>query len=62
MTRADAARMLGAELAQLEAALAGRAPDVRGAQDAPGSRTRTGLRQDQAAAALAVLTDAGASR
>ena len=58
MTRADAARMLGADLAQLEAALAGRAPDVRGAQDAPGSRTRTGLRQDQAAAALAVLTDA----
>ena len=57
MTRADAARMLGADLAQLEAALAGRAPDVRGAQDAPGSRTRTGLRQDQAAAALAVLTD-----
>ena len=31
--------------------------DARGAQDAPGSRTRTGLREDQAAAALAVLTD-----
>ena len=45
MTRADAARTLGADLAQLEAALAGRAPDVRGAQDAPGSRTRTGLRR-----------------
>ena len=60
MTRADAARALGADLAQLEAALAGRAPDAhdpRGAQDAPGPRTRTGLREDQAAAALAVLTD-----
>ena len=60
MTRADAARALGADLAQLEAALAGRAPDAhdpRGAQDAPRPRTRTGLREDQAAAALAVLTD-----
>ena len=60
MTRADAARALGADLAQLEAALAGRAPDAqdpRGAQDAPSPRTRTGLREDQAAAALAVLTD-----
>ena len=59
MARADAARALGAralgaDLAQFEAALAGRAPD---AQDARGERTRTGLRQDQAAAALAVLTD-----
>jgi hypothetical protein len=54
MTRADAARALGADLVQLEAALAGRAPD---AQDARGEPTRTGLRQDQAAAALAVLTD-----
>ena len=38
MTRADAARALGADLAQLEAALAGRAPDAhdpRGAPDAP---------------------------
>ena len=51
MTRADAARALGADLAQLEAALAGRA------HDAPGPRTRTGLREDQAAAALSVLTD-----
>ena len=51
MTRAEAARALGADLAQLEAALAGRAPG------APASRTRTGLREDQAAAALAVLTD-----
>ena len=60
MIRADAARALGANLAQLEAALAGRAPDAsdaRGAQDAPSPRTRTGLREDQAAAALAVLTD-----
>ena len=51
MSRADAARALGADLAQLEAALAGRA------QDAHGQRTRTGLREDQAAAALSVLTD-----
>ena len=43
--------MLGADLAQLEDALAGRA------QDAQGQRTRTGLRTDQAAAALSVLTD-----
>ena len=57
MTRAEAARALGADLARLEAALAGRAPGARGAQDAPGPRTRTGLREDQAAAALAVLTD-----
>jgi len=48
MTRAGAARALGADLAQLERALAGRA------RDAP---TRTGLREDQAAAALSVLTD-----
>jgi ATP-dependent exoDNAse (exonuclease V) alpha subunit len=54
MTRADAARALGADLAQLERALAGHAPD---AQDAQGPRTRTGLRADQAAAALSVLTD-----
>jgi conjugative relaxase-like TrwC/TraI family protein len=54
MTRAEAARALGADLTQLEAALAGHAPD---APDARGPRTRTGLREDQAAAALAVLTD-----
>ena len=54
MTRAGAARAIGADLAQLEAALAGRAHDTHGA---PGPRTRTGLRVDQAAAALAVLTD-----
>ena len=63
MDRAHAARALGADLAQLEAALAGRAhdaPDARSAQDAQGARgarTRTGLREDQAAAALSVLTD-----
>ena len=60
LTRADAARALGADLAQLEAALAGRAPDAhdpRGAQNTRNERTRTGLREDQAAAALAVLTD-----
>jgi ATP-dependent exoDNAse (exonuclease V) alpha subunit len=51
MDRAGAARALGADLAQLEAALAGRAPDTQRA------RTRTGLRVDQAAAALSVLTD-----
>ena len=49
--RAQAARALGADLAQLQDALAGRA------EDAPGARTRTGLRMDQAAAALSVLTD-----
>src|SRR4029077_8111254 len=54
MPRADAARTLGADLTQLEAALAGRAP---AAQDARGERTRAGLREDQAAAALAGLTD-----
>ena len=54
MTRAGAARALGADLVQLERALAGRAHD---AQDARCPRTRTGLREDQAAAALSVLTD-----
>ena len=60
MTRADAARALGADLAQLETALAGRAQHAHDAQDARGEQgagTRTGLREDQAAAALAVLTD-----
>ena len=52
MDRADAARALGADLAQLERALAGaRAGRARRAHDA------TGLRVDQAAAALSVLTD-----
>ena len=54
MTRTEAARALGADLAQLERALAGRA---HGAHDAHGQRTRSGLREDQAAAALSVLTD-----
>ena len=51
MDRAEAARALGADLAQLEAALTGGTPDAQG------ERTRTGLRVDQAAAALSVLTD-----
>ena len=51
MDRAEAARALGADLAQLERALADGAPDAHG------PRTRTGLRVDQAAAALSVLTD-----
>ena len=51
LTRAQAARALGADLVQLEDALTGHATD---AQD---QRTRTGLREDQAAAALSVLTD-----
>jgi conjugative relaxase-like TrwC/TraI family protein len=51
LTRAQAARALGADPAQLEDAVTGRAHDVH----AP--RTRTGLRADQAAAALSVLTD-----
>jgi ATP-dependent exoDNAse (exonuclease V) alpha subunit len=54
MARADAARTLGADLAQLDRALVGRAHDAQNAQDA---RTRTGVREDQAAAALSVLTD-----
>jgi conjugative relaxase-like TrwC/TraI family protein len=51
LDRADAARALGADLAQLDRALAGSAPPAQGA------RTRMGLRVDQAAAALSVLTD-----
>ena len=54
MDRAHAARALGADLAQLKTALAGRAHDT---PDARGARPRTGLREDQAAAALSVLTD-----
>jgi conjugative relaxase-like TrwC/TraI family protein len=52
--RAEAAHALGADLARLEDALAGRAHDARDAQDA---RTGSGLREDQSAAALAVLAD-----
>jgi uncharacterized membrane protein len=51
MDRAPAAQALGADSEQLDNALTGRADD---AQD---QRTRTGLRQDQAAATLSVLTD-----
>jgi AAA domain len=49
--RAQAARALGADLPQLQDALTG------AAADAQGTRTRTGLRTDQAAAVLSVLTD-----
>jgi AAA domain len=51
LARAQAAHALGADPARLEDTLAGRAHD---AQDA---RTASGLREDQAAAALAALTD-----
>jgi conjugative relaxase-like TrwC/TraI family protein len=51
LTRAQAARALGGDPAQLDAALTGHAPDAH----AP--CTRTGLREDQAAAAMSVLTD-----
>ena len=54
LTRAQAAHALGADPARLEDALAGRAHDAREAQDA---RAGSGLREDQAAAALAALTD-----
>ena len=60
VTRAQAARALGADPARLEDALAGRARDAGEAQDAHGAqdtRTGSGLREDQAAAALAVLAD-----
>ena len=58
--RAQAARALGADPARLEDALAGRARDAGEAQDArdaQDTRTGSGLREDQAAAALAVLAD-----
>jgi conjugative relaxase-like TrwC/TraI family protein len=55
--RAQAAHALGADPAQLEDALAGRAPDAQDTRDGQDTRTGSGLRQDQAAAALAVLTD-----
>jgi conjugative relaxase-like TrwC/TraI family protein len=51
LTRAQAAHALGADPAQLDAALTGRADAT---QD---TRTQTGLRTDQAAAALSILTD-----
>ena len=52
LTRAAAARALGADLARLEDALAGRAQEI---QDHHPERTR--LTADQAAAVLSVLTD-----
>ena len=51
LTRAQAAHALGAGLARLENVLAGRA------HHAHGQAGRTGLREDQAAAAFSVLTD-----
>ena len=54
LARTEAARALGADAARLDDALAGRAHNGRDAQDA---RTGSGLREDQAAAALAALTD-----
>ena len=60
VTRAQAARALGADPARLEDALAGRARgagEAQDARDAQDTRTGSGLREDQAAAALAVLTD-----
>ena len=54
MDRAQAARALGADLAPLDRALTGHTHDTQDTQD---RRTRTGLRVDQAAAALSVLTD-----
>jgi hypothetical protein len=51
LTRADAARVLGVEADRLEHALAGRAHHAHDA------RTENGLREDQSAAALSVLTD-----
>ncbi len=51
LTRDQAARALGASITQLDAALA------RGASDSRERLLRTGLREDQAAAVFAVLTD-----
>jgi conjugative relaxase-like TrwC/TraI family protein len=52
LTRAASAQALGADSERLEQVLAGRASAADGAQ-----RTGSGLREDQAAAALSVLTD-----
>ena len=63
VTRAEAAQGLGADPARLEDALtghardAGEAEDARDARDAQDIRTGSGLREDQAAAALAALAD-----
>jgi hypothetical protein len=55
MTRAAAATALGADLAQLERALAAGPDDAQA--DAADASTGSGLREDQAAAALSVLSD-----
>jgi AAA domain len=63
VTRAQAARGLGADPARLQDTLAGHArdageaQDARDVRDAQDRRTGSGLREDQAAAALAVLAD-----
>ena len=60
VTRAEAAQGLGADPARLEDALTGHARDAgeaEDAHDAQDTRTGSGLREDQAAAALAVLAD-----
>src|SRR5207253_6589105 len=63
VTRAQTAQGLGADPARLEDALtghardAGEAKDARDARDAQDTRTGSGLREDQAAAALAALAD-----
>jgi conjugative relaxase-like TrwC/TraI family protein len=61
MTRAAAAQALGADLTRLEHTLEGRAPGTQEAHDthndAREQMTGSGLREDQAAAAMSVLTD-----
>jgi conjugative relaxase-like TrwC/TraI family protein len=60
VARAEAAHALGADPARLDSALTGRAHDVREeqeARDVQDARTGSGLREDQAAAALAALAD-----
>jgi hypothetical protein len=52
LTRADAARALGTDLARLEDALAGRAQEIQNHHP-----ERSGLTADQATAVLSVLTD-----
>jgi hypothetical protein len=58
LTREAAAQALGADLARLERALEGGAHDTRDdAQHAHDQATGSGLREDQAAAAMSVLSD-----
>jgi hypothetical protein len=54
LARAAAAQALGADLARLERALEGHAQGTRDARD---HQTGSGLREDQAAAAMSVLSD-----